>query len=877
MVVATKSEHRARLATPTQRLLHRRGVVYVPAGREAVNDEAVAGVQLLEADLVDRGWLLSAPVRERLTRLDTADLVSVGAEVLADCDALLGADRPHVPLFRGFPDSTPADTLALFVDRVLVVFLQAPAQPCVLCPTEGTVTPVNPCGHLVCQVCFNGSDLSACPICHRRIDPQDPFLRPSRPRPAATATGDPARLRVLHLGGDLLADALAEVRGLLARTTALSPQDAGDLATMLGVLDREDLSWLPRQVPGREGKVLLLGWLLADPIPAAALEVAAGLVDTATDVLRLLVARSGGQSLINRGRIGPVPRPLRRLLLGLLDRVDPAQLVDDMRRHRRAWVAAGERLHPFEHAGRYPSAALAFAAIRGTRLTQPLASMLGAHARQVRHVQVLDGRVRVRSWGRCVEEALAAGDVAAAVERLSQRPGELLRRTDHLLRVAGAANARAQVLAAVKAPAARDLPPVLQVLGAVEAAAPRVAPAVLLSTLGALRSRTAAGGRRVFFPAGRTGTAHVEPDERAPLPKAVVEAAVELLEAEVLRRAATLPAVQRAVVDTELDGIVAPFAERTAARALVTLPRGSVRPLPAGRHVRLFCHWMENSVDGLRVDLDLSVALYGEQWGHVGTCDYTSLRTTGAVHSGDLTSAPPPLGASEFIDLDLEELAAAGVRYAVAAVLSYNDVPFTDMAEAFAGVMVRSAAPESGAVFDARAVEQRFDLTGPGKVTVGFVVDVAERTMCWLDVDARVTGTHHAVHRHRDKLGLIGSTLLDAFRAGSRVTMGELARWHAAARAGEVLVRNGGGLTRYRRRDGESMGAFFARLAGGDGDAEASVGDAAGAALQMVVRGDLPVPAGAEVYALHPAGLDAGEVDLLAAADVAGQLAPAHS
>lgn len=231
-----------------------------------------------------------------------------------------------------------------------------------------------------------------------------------------------------------------------------------------------------------------------------------------------------------------------------------------------------------------------------------------------------------------------------------------------------------------------------------------------------------------------------------------------------------------------LDDLVVPFAERTASRALVTLARGSVRPVPTGRYLRLFNHWTETT-DGPQVDLDLSVALYDHDWQHVGTCDYTSLRLPGAVHSGDLTSAPGPLGASEFVDLDLDELAAAGARHAVVVILSYNNVPFTNLAEAFAGFMVRAAPPQAGEVFDAAAVEQRFDLAGPGKLTMPFVVDLAARTMRWLDVTARVTGTNHAVHRHHDKLALLGHALTDSFDANARVTLGELGRWHAAARA----------------------------------------------------------------------------------------------
>ncbi|WP_449481451.1 RING finger family 4 domain-containing protein [Streptomyces avidinii] len=43
--------------------------------------------------------------------------------------------------------------------------------------------PVAPCAHLVCRACWDGADYSGCPVCHRGIDPADPFLRPA-PRPA---------------------------------------------------------------------------------------------------------------------------------------------------------------------------------------------------------------------------------------------------------------------------------------------------------------------------------------------------------------------------------------------------------------------------------------------------------------------------------------------------------------------------------------------------------------------------------------------------------------------------------------------------------------------------------------------------------------------
>lgn len=57
----------------------------------------------------------------------------------------------------------------------------------------------------------------------------------------------------------------------------------------------------------------------------------------------------------------------------------------------------------------------------------------------------------------------------------------------------------------------------------------------------------------------------------------------------------------------------------------------------------------------------------------------------------DLTSAPPPLGASEFVDLDAGRLERAGARHLVVIVFSYNDITFDLLPDAFAGFMLLGA------------------------------------------------------------------------------------------------------------------------------------------------------------------------------------------
>src|SRR5690606_25022607 len=214
-------------------------------------------------------------------------------------------------------------------------------------------------------------------------------------------------------------------------------------------------------------------------------------------------------------------------------------------------------------------------------------------------------------------------------------------------------------------------------------------------------------------------------------------------------------------------------------------------------------------------DLDLSVALYDERWRHVGTCDFTNLVVgdRAAVHSGDLTSAPAPLGASEFVDLHLDRLALLGAKHLVMVVFAYNSVPFDQLEHGFAGIM---CAPQQGQYFDPRAVMQRFDLRGRSVITVPLTIDLGERRMRWLDVHVASRGDMHQVGGYRAALAHIGRDFADLVGTQARPTMWDLATIHAAARCNVVYVRErDGAFTLYRRRDHETRMTRLARLVSG--------------------------------------------------------------
>ena len=788
-------------------LLLRRQHQVFPGGPSRRAPAPAKTTEALEARLLDLGFVLSRELGQALRTQPVDVLTTLGPAIEKTLAEELGADRPHVPLFRSFPKLIPRSTSSLYVQRVLTYLVQNPRQPCLWCGKIDTVHALDPCGHLVCSACWDGSNYSACPICYRRLAHDEPFLRPRAPAAVVpgSKTDDPAvTLKLLHLGEDPVAAAAQMLRDLLARATPMSPRDRDDFDILLTALGPAVLPVLPPEIPLKESAARVFGVLLRDAaaVPRT-LAAAEPHLRNATDVLRVLSVWMGGEpDLLAAPKSRSPARTLRRGLLAALERLPPHLLTEDMLRHASLWKRLGAALHPFEYHRQFPNTALAFAVLRRSKpaanntLRDTVERAAAAHPDSF---HALGPTMRFRGWAGHLEHALRTDDLESALRLLGQRPGELLRRLDHLLRRVTAVHP--------------ELLP--QVLTRLTAATPAVAPALLMTSLAQLRSRTAPLPRRVFFPRGNVLKAFGTADTRASFTDELITSATGPLEQELLRRAATLPAFPAAVLDAGLADLVVPFNERTAARSLIAVPRGSNLQIPADQHMRLFVHWTQP--ENQRVDLDLSVALYDDDWQFRGRCDFTHLvfSEAGATHSGDLTSAPAPLGASEFIDIDAEVLEIEQIRYLVVIVFSYNDISFDQLTDAFAGFMLRTEMDDQH--FDARTVTQRFDLQGDARAAVPLIVDLTTHHMRWTDAKLRAGGGYHDVERYRGALARLGKDFTAYFGSGARMSMWELACLHAAARCPDVHVRRrDGAVDLYRRGADESHAAFFHRLVDGE-------------------------------------------------------------
>ncbi|QDY07876.1 hypothetical protein FJK98_12445 [Micromonospora sp. HM134] len=529
-----------------------------------------------------------------------------------------------------------------------------------------------------------------------------------------TAAGD--RVTLLHLGDTSEVEA---ARLYLALAGSPTPHGEADLAILseLAVACADGAQ--PTEIPVRENRAVLNGIRLVLGRPLVG-------VDTTTDVLRLACQVSGGDvSLATPTRFRAFRRPERRMLLAALNEVVAAHpdKLGDVARYAERWKRLGERLHPHEY-DQWPHAQEVFTVARGQRRVHNLA-----------------GRA---------ETAIRAGAIGPAASVLSAAPGLLLRSADRLLRLASPSE-RTTVVDAVT--------------GALGSASGRV----LLSLREHVDNRLTPASARMY--ASRSRTAWVGPDERPPLPAALVAELSSLLDAEISAR---LPQWQRPlVVDPKVLDVALPLSGKAAEGGFAVMPRGS-RASVSGEVLRFFTYWRQTS---RRTDYDLSLLLLDDQFHSSGQVSWTNYRHDGVVHSGDVTDARN--GATEFIDVPL----TVGGRYVVPQVNIYAGESFDEVAESMFGYQTRTR-DQGGAPFDARTVRARSHLRGQGRVALPMVFTRNERgwQAVWLHlylggwpsfnrVEGSTFTTADRVRALMERRYLTVSYLVDRWRTRAEVTV----------------------------------------------------------------------------------------------------------
>jgi stress response protein SCP2 len=494
-------------------------------------------------------------------------------------------------------------------------------------------------------------------------------------------------------------------RQIMTSKTSISEQDKADLIWYLenGEVD------LPDKIPFKE----VLAVVARVIIESGKTEFLTPYCKSATDILRIAVALSDGDmSLATNTKFKSFNRKTRRTLLFLLESVELK--AEDMLRHREKWKRLNEKLHSHEYAKLCPMAV----------------TMLGRMHKK---------EYKIETFNSQVEQMLAKGQ--APLGLLRQRPTEFARRLDKLLRMEKNCDNQ-------------------QVTTAFHRIASKVSTPVLLNLITHFEFRKAPE-LRVFFPKGSLSKIYARHNLLEDIPTEDRVRVIGICNSTLVKRFESLERLPSMYIDPELRNIVVPFSERSASTSFKRMTRGSRFQLENKNFVRMFIWWKNidskdkgerkvcascgdyhgrDSRDG-RVDIDLSVVIVDEKFQYKDHVAYTNLQIDRfkAYHSGDITDAPN--GACEFIDIDLDSITSNGGRYILMSVNSYTNQKFSNIPEVLAGWMNRKDV-NSGEIFEAKTVDNKYDLTSEATISVPMVIDAVDKRVIWCDLAMTSSNFH---------------------------------------------------------------------------------------------------------------------------------------
>ena len=516
---------------------------------------------------------------------------------------------------------------------------------------------------------------------------------------------DSPELTVIGFGTDK--DLNEIMNNLITSKTSLSETDKAD---MIWLIQNVGISVndLPDEIPFKENVAVVCKLIMDNTSEVEWYNILHKYLKTATDILRFVTYLSDGDvSLATNTKYKSLSRKQRRLVLRLLD--NAGNIEEDMKRHESKWIRLGEVLHAGEYK-QYNNAYTAFDKLRNNG-----------------NIVTFSGKLN---------KLLSEKNIKDALAMLKNRPGELARKLDSLL---------------------RDYPDYSSlIINVFKEVAYGVSVPVLLQVREHFNWRNEKNDSRVFFPKGQLARCYtienqldsISPDVCGEIGKICVDAIIEQFKSK--------ESLGKVYIDNSIRGYCVPQSQRSASKSMKTVTRGS--RLPIGKNTKCcrgFIWWTNCDDTGFddwtwgdnRIDIDLSAAILDENFGYLSHISYTHLRDQAfrGYHSGDITNGGPVDGdgVCEFIDIDIDSVVKNGGRYIIYQVYSFSSQKYSEMPHAMFGWMEREDV-NSGEVFEASTVEQRIDLTAETTVAIPVLFDCVTREYIWMDVAGNINNMNRS-------------------------------------------------------------------------------------------------------------------------------------
>ena len=378
----------------------------------------------------------------------------------------------------------------------------------------------------------------------------------------------------------------------------------------------------------------------------------------------------------------------------------------DMKKYLGRWIRLGEILHPGEYQKKFPKSFEMFILLRNSG----------------QYIETYGGRLRA---------ARETNDFDSLLSIYKERPGELLRNIDNLLR---------------KNPEKAG-----KIFDAVRNALEKSSTKMIYELLDHFYTRNEEDKRRnrvVTIKGAR------KPFVLPCLPELDDEVLCRLMiciDDVLMKRFAEKESMADKLVylDKDLEGIALPKNMRSMNFMPGQMARGSKIKIQNNTGIfRLYCRWVDKMG---AYDLDLSTQMFDKDFKYLTSVSWCNNYKVGdwAVFSGDVRHRKG--NCAEYIDVDIAKAREAGVRYLVANVNDFDGQGFAKK-DAWAGVMERSQMGTSGEVTWApETITTGFRLTSVCTNIVMTIMDLEEMCMYVCDEDyAGIPVASTGVNRYGD-------------------------------------------------------------------------------------------------------------------------------
>lgn len=395
----------------------------------------------------------------------------------------------------------------------------------------------------------------------------------------------------------------------------------------------------------------------------------------ATDVLRLAAAMSEGDiSLRNNVRFKNFKRSERRFLLSTLD--SSKNLMDDVAARPSVFKKFLKALHPGDYS---------------------FARVSEVYNKLYKNEYTTFQSTVVKNTKEKNVEAL---------ELLKTRPGELFRSFHHMYAVYGARAVDAFV----------DIIPQLSNLQLLK----------MSKYVETINERK----KLMFAPKGNWNSVKVEDNKKVHFAEKYKVAVLNAINDELrVRLAVQIPE------GVALDEKTKEVKLQTNDQELASYGRGTSFDIPEDvKFIRSASYWAIKSES--HVWFDNSWNFFDENWKSKDTCCWSSYTAAhgGAIFSGDPTNAKDIEGrACQMIDLYLDKLEEAGIRYAVWNILAYSSIPFQD-ADVLATLQYGEK-PEEGKLYEPSRAQMVFPLQGEYLSKYVAYIDVQKKKLVYVDAN----------------------------------------------------------------------------------------------------------------------------------------------